>query len=280
MHPDIRTRLEHYNGVGDGDYSAYVRKGRSPLGEGEFGEVWKVERNGRYYAMKVPKSKMCCGHKDNHPYSSNLFRSELAIWAEMTDLLPEAVVRLFDCNIDPFPWVLMELAETDLRKEILAGTVGPSDVADILDQVQKIHECRISHMDLRPENILLVNGAWKISGLGASKTSWSPASPRGWNGVRYMAPEQILLSSKETDQRTDLWQMGMILYEVLIGGSPYGSDLDAFGTMEAIINGGPDLTDVPTEYRPVFKGALALRKEDRFSSATEFSKALRKVIGC
>jgi len=110
---------------------------------------------------------------------------------------------------------------------------GPLPVGDALAIARQIaeglayaHAAGIVHRDLKPGNVMLVpNGPVKILDFGLAKArdqSLSTASAQ-WGTVAYMAPEQI--QGEAVDACTDLWALGVVLFEMLTGRAPSGSDL-------------------------------------------------------
>ena len=254
-----------------------------PIGIGGFSRVYKVKKNGKSYAMKIPSFIQINDDVTVSIDSSALdnFKNEAINWSLISEKAPNSVVCLIDFNVDPFPWMVMELAEDNLKDCIASGKATVQDVAEALDCLQDIHSAGIIHRDIKPENILKVNGKWKLSDFGLSKIMGSMStSTSGLKGTpQYMAPEQV---SKKTfgdiDARTDVWQMGIILYEVLMGKPPYSAE-DYVDIGMAIVWDGPKFKDAPEQFIPILSKALSKEKEERYSSAAEFASELRAVIG-
>ena len=283
MEDIVRSRTGEYEADGIfGNYSV-VRI----IGHGGFSEVREVSRLNHRYAMKVPLSIAIQSAGSSDDTLSNptdpgyrIFYDEALRWARLSDRVPDAVVRLIDFNIDPFPWMVMELAERDMEEAIGDGDVTADDLVPILRSLQKIHDMGIVHRDIKPGNILLVHGCWRFSDFGLSKSIGSASLSGSLKGTpEYMAPEQY--SPKKLgrpDERTDIWQMGILAYRVITGRSPYVSS-DPLELMTEICGEGPDLESIPARYRPVFSKALTRDRNGRFASASEFADALEKASG-
>lgn len=265
-----------------GDFTAYVID-PEPIGTGGFSKIYKVVRNGHSYAMKIPlnanlNSDMTIKYD---PDDRTRFMEEAEKWALASDNAPDEVVCLVDYNIEPFPWMVMELGSCSLKDMIATDEASPSDIVSLLHSLQVIHDTGMVHRDIKPENILRIDGKLKFTDFGLSKVVGSMTkSTGGLKGTPfYMAPEQV--SSKKfgsVDNRTDIWQMGILLYEVLMHKLPFHSkDIAEVGM--AITLDGPDYSDAPLEYRLILDKALCQDKEGRFASAEEFASALEKLLG-
>jgi TPR repeat protein len=164
----------------------------------------------------------------------------------------------------------MELADRSLAMAIAEGTATVDDIIQILESLQNLHSIRVSHLDIKPENILGVNGRWKFADFGSIVTGSSGAVVT----PRYRAPEQ--LQNKPADQRADIWHIGLILYRLLAGHIPFISG-NPEEILERIQSENIDLSCIPLEYQPVILKALAVNPDRRFQSAQEFKEALMKV---
>lgn len=281
---DKRIGNDSVKRVGCGDFDAYevIEK----IGVGGSGTVWKVRIGRELYAMKIPNSGndplddahgTICPDSEAH----DSFLEEARNWAELTDSVPEAVVCLMDFNVEPFTWMVMELADGDLDGALKNGEFDREMFVTLLRTLQKIHNLGVIHRDIKPENILSVNGKWKFSDFGLSKLKSTKTMTGTMKGSPiYMAPEQIdHVRFGQTDVTTDLWQMGILLYRLVMGRNPYGESGD---NLIAFVNavcyqGGPDLSEVPPEWLPVFRRAFKTEHSERYQSAEEFADAVESV---
>jgi serine/threonine protein kinase len=155
------------------------------------------------------------------------------------------------------------------------------------DGLQSAHQKNILHLDLNPKTLLLKQTAAdfflaKIVDFGlataldhaSSGASELPGSPA------YLAPEQW--NASEVDGRTDLYALGVVLYQVAVGTLPFGANAPA-SAMYNHLYVAPQRPcqvrpDLPAELEAVILRCLAKRPQDRFGSAAELSAALRNVI--
>ncbi len=267
-----------------GDFFSYQIHNK--IGSGGFSDVYAVERNGRRYAMKIPKGVDLSGSDTLELKEKDLegYGKEAEIWAMLTEREPQAVVNLVDAGIRPFPWFVMEMGERKLGDAV--GSAATQEklriIAELLGKLDRIHHYGVVHKDIKPDNILFAGGNWKFTDFGLSKVlSMSSKSSAGFSGTMfYMAPEQV--SRKHfgnTDWRTDIWQMGVLAYEMMTDHTPFEVE-DAFEITGMILRDEPT---PGTKYGMdgrlwnVIKKALEKRKEDRWQSAGEFRRELEGV---
>jgi serine/threonine protein kinase len=258
--------------------SEYVLEER--VGAGTFGEVWRARHHvwaDQLVAIKIPTDGQ---------YIRNLQREGAAIHG--LDHVNIVHARGFDPYADP-PYLVMEyVAGTSLRPLIAGRELGVADAVAIMKQVlgglAHAHKAGIIHRDIKPENILIdersktagfaTPGVVKVTdfGLGKAATismgqsiafsaSMNAEDAKRISGtLDYMAPEQR--SGGEIDHRADLYACGVILYELLTGERPAGTDLPS------------DLNPKSPKYLDeVFRRSYA-RLEKRYASAEQFLASL------
>jgi tetratricopeptide (TPR) repeat protein len=140
------------------------------------------------------------------------------------------IVRVHDAGIeDDVPFIAMEFLEgRDVRSHLKNIPEGPARdremrrcLRQIFGALSHIHARRIVHRDLKPENILVcADGRVKLMDFGVARLLRSPTSSSGLLGTfAYMAPEQV--TTGEIDGRSDLYAIGILMYELLTGGYPF-----------------------------------------------------------
>jgi len=154
---------------------------------------------------------------------------------------------------------------------------------DVAEALGYAHSHGILHRDVKPENVLLAGGRALIADFGLARAIGA-ADRRKLTStgvivgtVHYMSPEQ-LLELGDLDQRSDVYSLGCILYEMLTGGPPYTArtitDLVSqilSATMPSVRTVRPE---VPSGVDAVISRAVARKAQDRFGSMEEFSAAL------
>ena len=183
------------------------------IGKGGFARVFKVQKpDGSWAALKIPITLDAATGKS--------FIAELQNW---TSMVHENIVLVADYNIMPLPYFEMELCEGTLAT--LERPVPPDHAAwllfNICEGLKYAHARGILHRDLKPQNIMLKEGMPKISDWGLSKvmTQSRTTTVSGGFTAYYAAPEQI--TNKPKDSRTDIWQLGVIAYELVTGQLPF-----------------------------------------------------------
>ncbi len=191
------------------------------LGQGGYGTVFQArDSNGRMVAIKVmtiDDAKM-----------KRKFLREVGFWK---NLRHANIVRIIDYTVDPQPYLVMELMEGDLRSQLRQGTkFDMEDIFDIILQVamglKYAHdEFQYIHRDIKPENILYKDITYKLTDWGLAKLSGAETRSGYSGSIPYSAPEQFDPEFGEIGPWTDVWQLGVVFYELLTGKLPFGKDL-------------------------------------------------------
>ena len=173
-----------------------------------------------------------------------------------------------------------------LRERIRRGPLPLAEARDIAIQVARglarAHEAGIVHRDIKPANVILTRrGEAKILDFGIARLEGDEASltrtGASWGTPAYMSPEQA--RGEPVDARTDVWSLGVMLYEMLAGRRPFGGDtLEA--VVSAILTREPEAlervrSDVPSEVAWVLKRTLAKDPAERYGSAAELLEDLQ-----
>jgi len=243
------------------------------IGQGGFARIFSAKKkDGTPVAIKVPLSMDAAMGK--------AFVTELQNW---TNLEHENIVRIYDYNVIPVPYFEMELCDGSLAETALP--IAPADASWLLFQIceglKYAHSRNIVHRDLKPQNILMKNGIPKLSDWGlsrflaGSKISTTQPSFTPY----YAAPEQI--SGKTKDQRTDIWQMGVIFYELVTGKLPFTGD-SMVEVMAGIAtnNPAPPSQQCPAanDIEPVIMKCLEKDPKNRYQSVIELQRALAAIL--
>jgi serine/threonine-protein kinase len=268
----------------------------APLGKGGMGSVWVAEHLALHTQVVV---KFMAAELAQHSEAVERFSREAAAAAQVRS---PHVVQMLDHGVTPagVPFIAMEMLEGhDLARHLaMCGRLPVAQAAEIIGQVCKAlaraHERGIVHRDIKPDNIFLceVGGGEtfvKLLDFGIAKggnmalTASSGTRTGAMIGTPfYMSPEQIV-GAKSIDLRTDLWSLGVVAYQCVVGAKPF--EADAFGALAIAIHSRPlpvpsavDPT-VPPGFDAWFARACARDPAARFGGAKEMADALFAVAG-
>ena len=249
----------------------------SYVGKGGIALVFQGRRksDGTLVAIKVPRSF--------DEATGRSFMREIRVWEGLSH---PNIVKVFTVNILPAPYVEMEYCPASLAGCDLPIPVGRAVgiARGVAEGLAFAHERGLVHRDIKPQNILFdEHGVPKITDWGLSKVL-SDAGESSISGfsLAYAAPEQIAPSIfGPSDERTDLYQLGVVLYEMVTGRPPFpGTGIAEF--TEAILHQYP----LPPSHNrpeaavldPIILRCLQKEPRLRFSSARELAAALDRVL--
>ena len=251
------------------------------LGEGGMGAVFKgVDINlDRPVAIKMLKADLA-----NNPGLVERFRTEAKTQANLNHV---NLATLYAFLVDQgTAFMVMEFVEGETFEQIIRnrGPLPPEQAVPWFKQallgMGAAHRMGIVHRDIKPSNLMLNSkgivkvmdfGIAKVVGtLGLTRTGMQPGTPA------YMAPEQI--QNRAIDVRTDIYALGITLYQMLSGQVPFssGSDFDIMNEHVAVPP--PPLTRMfpyaPVQYQNVVMKALEKDPDKRYQTVEEFGAAL------
>jgi serine/threonine protein kinase len=264
----------------------------APIGAGGMGEVWRARdtRLGREVALKVVHPRFAAD-------ADQLRRFEQEARAASQLNHPNILVVHDVGSHEGSPYIVSELLDGESLRERLGAPLPPRKAVEYALQVAHglaaAHEKGIVHRDIKPENLFVTrDGRIKILDFGVAKltqpefssvplTEVPTAAPSTDAGVvlgtvSYMSPEQVL--GKSLDSKSDLFSLGVVLYEMLSGKRPFQKET-APETMSAILREEPpDLTVTNQSVSPGLESVVwhCLEKEpsNRFQSARDVAFAL------
>ena len=187
-------------------------------------------------------------------------------------------------------YMAMEFLDGKELKDILAEGETVPVVATMVDWIAQIaqglgfaHENDIIHRDVKPSNIMIVRGGYaKITDFGIARMPSSAVKTMTGlilGSPRYMSPEQVI--GKTLDHRTDIFSLGVVLYEALTGIPPFDGD-NVNAIMYATVNTAPPPASstndkVPAMLDLVIAKALAKSAEERYQTMRELADDLNEV---
>ena len=260
---------------------------RNFLGAGGMGEVYAAFDTNleRLVALKILLAK----HVRD---STNLtrFRQEAL---SASALNHPHILTVYDVGIsNDQHFIAMELVDGEtLRNWLQQKKFDIKEALDIgiqvADALVAAHQANVIHRDIKPENIMLRGGEYvKLLDFGLAKVA-NPAkksmvetTPGTIMGTPlYMSPEQAL--GDAVDVRTDIWSLGVVLYEMVTGYLPFGGSNIAEVT-RAILTRQPKqlshyLQDVTPEFQSLIQSALAKKLEHRYQNAAELLATLKSI---
>jgi len=251
------------------------------IGQGGMGVVYKAEdlKLKRFVALKFLPP-----HLANFPELKGRFLIEAQAAAALSH--PNICVIHEVGESDENPYIAMEYVEGEtLRDKVKKGPLKTEAAVTIASQVAgglgEAHNRGIIHRDIKSANIMVTDkGQAKVMDFGLAKLRGGSSltkSQTTLGTVAYMSPEQA--QGGELDGRTDLWSLGVVLYEMLTGELPFKGDRDV-SVIYSIVHEEPKSLKVrkpavPGELQQVIARALKKNRDSRYGSADEMLKDLR-----
>ncbi len=202
-----------------------------------------------------------------------------------------AIVPVYDFgeeNGQPF-LVMRLMTGGSLSDRLAEGPIPIDEAAVILKRLgsalDRAHSMGIIHRDLKPSNVLFDHyGDAFLADFGivhvTSSTNALTASGSLVGTPTYMSPEQVY-GDKQLDGRSDIYALGVILFQMLTGATPYDADTPARMMMKHVMDPVPQILsvrpDLPPACNEIINKAMAKERDDRFASATDLSSALTAV---
>jgi beta-lactam-binding protein with PASTA domain/predicted Ser/Thr protein kinase len=268
----------------DGRYRI-IRK----LGSGGMANVYLAEDEelGRRVAIKILNDR----HASDDQFVER-FRREAKNAAGLSH---PNIVSIYDRGeAEGTYYIAMEYLEgRSLKERIVAD--GPLPIEDAIEVTRQIlraigfaHRRGIVHRDIKPHNVLLVQDGggeerFKVTDFGISRTTASQMTEAGSivGTAQYLSPEQA--RGAPVDQRSDVYSVGIVLYELLTGTLPFTGETPleiAMKHLSEVPKPPSELrAEVPADLDMVVLRALAKDPADRFESAEEMEKELTRVAG-
>ncbi|MGI8983364.1 MAG: protein kinase domain-containing protein, partial [Acidimicrobiales bacterium] len=266
---------------------------RRLLAKGGMAEVWEAVDDilGRPVAVKLLHPHLAADESFRER-----FRREAIAAARLAH---PNVVATFDTGADEgTTFIVMELVEGSTLRHILdeTGPLAPGRTvhvgAQVADALHYAHRAGIVHRDIKPANILVsADGRVKVADFGIAKEveESEPERPNPSEALtvagsiigtaQYLAPEQV--DGRAVDGRTDVYALGVVLYEMVCGRPPFTGQTDMAVALKHITTDPPPLATagggLPRALEEVVLRAMAKPPEARYQSAADLRSALLAV---
>jgi len=260
------------------------------LGAGGMGEVYLAidQRTDRKVALKLLPD-----YFNNDPQRVHRFKQEAKAVLALNH--PQIVTTYEVGEGDGLSFIASEFIEGETLRQILAHRkLSPREALDLITQIAgalaAAHEAGIVHRDIKPENIMLrPDGYLKVLDFGVAKLNGTLASlaanpnttsPGMLIGTaQYMSPEQA--RGLDVDGRSDLWSLGVVLYEMLTGQVPFAGATPS-DCIAAILEREPvplqsDPADIPADLIWSVRKLLRKDRDERYQTARELLGDLREL---
>jgi eukaryotic-like serine/threonine-protein kinase len=253
------------------------------LGAGGMADVYLAEDQelGRRVAIKILNGR----HANDHQFIER-FRREAKNAAALNH---PNIVSIYDRGeAEDTYYIAMEYLDGRTLKELIVGRgAAPVNVAieyarQILSALRFAHRHGIVHRDIKPHNVLVDSeGRVKVTDFGIARAGTSQMTETGSivGTAQYLSPEQA--KGGEVDPRSDLYSLGIVLYELLTGKTPFDGETPVEIAMKHLSTQPKPPSklrpDIPRELDMVVLRALAKNPSERYQSADEMEADLERV---
>ncbi len=248
-----------------------------PLGEGGFGEVWLAENHNNpsseKVAIKLPRKEQI----DLQAVKDEIFNWTLS--GKHKNILPIIECETFGNQIAIVSEFAPDGSLQDWLKKHRVFSVADAVeiIIGILDGLTHLHNRKIIHRDLKPDNVLFQGRTPRLTDFGISRALPVGSKSATISGtMSYMAPEAF---DGKRNKQTDIWSVGVILYQLLSGNLPF-PQREQTELMGAIVMREPNaLSDsVPPDVQNIVKKSLAKSPSERFQTADKMKDDLKEIL--
>lgn len=259
------------------------------LGSGGMGEVYLARdtRLDRTVALKVLSPDISQDKR-----RMQRFRQEAKVASSLNQ--PNILTVFEFGEVDGLTFLATEYIDGEtLRDYVHNKPLGPGEIVNITIQLlvalEAAHEARIVHRDIKPENVMLRrrDGVVKVLDFGLAKvtehryttaeaaTEFRTAPGMIMGTINYMSPEQA--QAHETDERTDIWSTGVIMYEMITGKLPFHGSTTSHTIVQILEQEPAPLVEAPAELERIVMKAIAKKPGERYQTALDMLSDLRRL---
>jgi len=253
------------------------------LGAGGMGEVWRAEDTKllREVAIKILPAQLA-----SDPEWKSRFLREARTIAQLNHPNIATIYGIEETR-DHTLFIAMELVRGDSVAALVSrGPMVPADAVrvavHVADGLSEAHAQGIIHRDIKPDNILVSPRFVKVLDFGIAKKIGGTADPSLTQGgmvmgtPHYMSPEQAL--GRSVDARTDIFSLGVVLYEMLSGTKPFTGEAITEVMLKIVMSEAPDISILATGITPkladVVRRCMAKEPDKRFPNCDELRDQL------
>jgi eukaryotic-like serine/threonine-protein kinase len=252
-----------------------------PLARGGMATVWVADDPvlSRRVAVKILRSDLALDEG-----TRARFRHEAIAAARLSH--PNIVSTYDTGDDDGIAYIVMELVDGPTLRHLIdqRGSLPVAEVIrigkQVADALDAAHRAGLVHRDVKPANVLVPpGGPVKVTDFGIAKAAGGDDLTRTgtvMGTARYLSPEQV--NGRPTDPRTDVYALGLLLYEALCGHPPFGGDTDIATAMARLTTSAPAIRaerpEVSSALDDVIHRCLARQPGARFGSAAAVRDAL------
>ena len=261
----------------------------SELGRGTSGVVYKARdpKLDRLVAMKILRPELASLEESGVELRQR-FHQEAVAAGRLTH---PAIVAVHDVGeAENRPFMVMEYIEGGTLADLLVGgrplplNEAVAIIVQVLGALDYAHRHGVVHRDIKPRNILVGQlGVTKVTDFGTARILGANHTQTGTmlGTPAYMSPEMV--RGQAADPRSDLFSLGVVLYEVLTGVNPFNAT-DLAAVLYRIVNTKPPSVrhhnpELPPALDDVVRRALAKDPESRYATAQDFANSLREAAG-
>ena len=254
------------------------------IGEGGMSEVFKARCNklNRFVAVKILKKEFC-----NNEEIVKKFKDEATAIATLSD---NNIVNILDVGTqEDLHYIVMEYVKGKTLKDVIkqVGKMNYETAISVAIQIAKALDCahrnNIIHRDVKPQNILVTeDGVMKVTDFGIAKSTTSATITNTttiMGSAHYLSPEQA--KGSFIDCRTDLYSLGIVLYEMVTGKLPFEADSAVTIALKHIqedpVSPKSLNSRIPDSLNTLILKAIEKDPNKRYQTAKEFINDLQKI---